>query len=84
MMKSAKDRPRGDLAGPLNRTTERRILAESEMRSNVIIIRGVSREDPAQMGLAKDDDVIEVFAADRTEPCRKGRTEGQAEPRSPC
>ena len=64
MMQSAKDRPRGDLAGPLNRTTERRILAEGEMRSNVIIIGGVSRKDPTQIGLAEDDDVIEAFAAD--------------------
>jgi hypothetical protein len=65
MMKSAKNRSCRDLPKPLSRTTERRVLAESEVRPGVIIKGGVGRKDPAQMGLAKDDDMIETFAADR-------------------
>ena len=67
MMKSAKDRSCRDLPKPLNRTTEWRVLAEDETRPGVIIIGGVGCKDPAQMGLAKDDDddVIEAFSTDR-------------------
>ena len=66
MMKSAEDRSRGDLAELLNRTTERCILGESEMRPNIIVIDGIGCKDPAQMSLAEDDDVIEAIPADRT------------------
>jgi hypothetical protein len=37
------------------------------MRSDSIVIAGVGRKDPVQMGLAEDDDVIETFAADRAD-----------------
>src|SRR4030095_8880047 len=36
------------------------------MRSDSVAIAGVGCEDPAQVGLAEDDDVIEAFPADRT------------------
>ncbi len=67
MMKSAEDRQGSDLAKPLNRTTERRVLGEREVGPDVIIIGGIRREDPQQMGLAEDDDVIEAFPADRAD-----------------
>ena len=35
------------------------------MRPDFIVIAGVGRKDPAQTGLAEDDDVIEAFTADR-------------------
>ena len=37
------------------------------MRSEFIIVAGVARKDPAQMGLTEDDDVIEAFTADRAD-----------------
>ena len=37
------------------------------MRSEFIVIAGVGRKDPAQMGLAQDDDVIKAFSADRAD-----------------
>jgi len=67
MMKSAEDWLRNSLANPLDGTTEWRILAEGEMCPDVIIIVGVGGKDPAQMGLAEDDDMIEAFAADRAD-----------------
>ena len=45
----------------------RRILVQGQMRSDSVVIAGVGRKDPAQMGLAEDDDVIEAFAADRAD-----------------
>jgi hypothetical protein len=67
MMKSAEDRLSGDLADPLDRPMARRILVQGQMRSELIVITGVGRKDPAQMGLAEDDDVIEAFPADRAD-----------------
>jgi hypothetical protein len=37
------------------------------MRSHVIVIAGVSSQNPAQMCLAQDDDVVHTLAADRTD-----------------
>jgi len=45
----------------------RRILPQGQMRSEFIVIAGVGRKDPAQMGLAQDDDVIKAFPADRAD-----------------
>ena len=46
---------------------DRRILFQGQMRSELVVIAGVGREDPAQMGLAENDDVIEAFPADRAD-----------------
>ena len=67
MMKSADDRLSSDLAEPLDRSTARRILVERQMRSEIVVIKSIVSKNPAQMRLAKDDDVIETFAADRTD-----------------
>ena len=45
----------------------RRIFIQGQMRSEFIVIAGVGREDPAQLGLAEDDDVIEAFPTDRAD-----------------
>ena len=44
----------------------RQIFVQGQMRSEFIVIAGVGRKDPAQMGLAQDDDVIKAFR--RIEP----------------
>ena len=67
MVKSAENRPRADLAAPLHGPLDRRIFEQGQMRPDFIVVAGVGREDPAQMGLAEDDDVIEAFPADRTD-----------------
>ena len=67
MMQSAEDRQCGDPANSLNRTTDRRILGQRQVGPDIIVISGVRRKDSAQMSLAKDDDVIEAFAADRAD-----------------
>ena len=67
VMKSAEDRSQSDLAELLNGTKKRRVLRKSEMRSDVVIVGGISGEDPAQMGVAEDDEVIEAFPSDRAD-----------------
>jgi hypothetical protein len=41
------------------------VLVESQMSANPIVIVGVGAEDPAQMGLAQDQDMVEAFSPDR-------------------
>jgi hypothetical protein len=64
MMKAAEDRLSSELAEPLDGPMVRRILFQGQMRSEFVVIAGVSRKDPAEMGLAEDDDVIEAFSSD--------------------
>ena len=67
MVQPAEDRPSNELAEPLDRPTARRILVQGQMRSQFVVVAGVGRKDPAQMGLAEDNDVIEAFPADRAD-----------------
>ncbi len=43
-MKPAEDRPRSELAQPLNRPMARRILVQRQMRSEFVVITGVGRQ----------------------------------------
>ena len=54
MMKSAENRPRGDVTEPLNGPTVRRILVQRQMRSEFVVITGVGRKNLAQMGFAEE------------------------------
>jgi hypothetical protein len=64
MMKSAEDRLNSQLAEALDRSMARRVLIQGQMRSDSVVIAGIGRKDPAQVGLAEDDDVIDAFPAD--------------------
>jgi len=63
-MESAEDRPRSDLAEPLDWPMGRRILVQGQMRSEFVVVGGVSGKDSPQMSVAEDDHVIEAFPAD--------------------
>ncbi len=65
MMKSAQDVLRTYGAGSLNRTIHRRILVQGPMRSNAVIIGRIVFQNPAQMFLAQDNDVVHTLAPDR-------------------
>ena len=67
MMKPAENRPSGKLAALLVRAMVRRIFIQRQMRSKFVVVSGVGRKDPSQMGLAEDDDVIEAFPVDRAD-----------------
>src|SRR6266404_1705847 len=67
MMKSAEDRPRGELTEPLDRPTDRRILRQGQMRSERVVVARVGRKDSAQMAFAEDGSVIKAFQADRAD-----------------
>ena len=46
VMKSAKDGVRFDASGPLNRERERSVFVQRPVRSDVVVIAGVSFEGP--------------------------------------
>jgi len=49
--------------GALCATPERRIFAQGEVRSNGVVIGGMSAQRAAQRRLVDDDQMIETFAA---------------------
>jgi hypothetical protein len=67
MVKPAQDGQSSELAEPLRLSTARRILPQGQVRSQFVVVAGIADKDPAQMGLAEDDDVIEAFPADRAD-----------------
>ena len=78
MMKLAENRPRRNLAEPLDWPMARRILVERQMCPEFVVIAGVRTKDPTQMHFAEDDDVIEAFAADRADqPLRMPFCQGE-------
>src|SRR5258708_36142591 len=72
VVKSAQSGACTDHTGSLNRARNRRILVQGSMRSDAIVIVGVGFQDPTQMHLAQDDDVVSTLSPDRsTQPFRK-------------
>src|ERR1700686_4800781 len=53
------------ITGSLNRA--RRILVQGSMRSDAIVIVGVGFQDPTQMHLAQDNDVVHALTPDRSD-----------------
>ena len=65
MMESAEDGLCHDVTKPVDRTRKRRVLSQSEMCPDMVVIGSISLEDQTQMGFAKDHDVIRAFSTDR-------------------
>src|ERR1700730_9767455 len=65
MMKPAKDRMRNNVSEPLNRACAGRVLLERDMRSHLVIIDGVLREDSAKVLRVERDQMISALAPDR-------------------
>src|SRR6202790_323915 len=58
---------REPITGSLNRARNRRILVQGSMRSDAIVIVGVGFQDPTQMHLAQDNDVVYTLTPDRSD-----------------
>jgi|APThiThiocy_cv2_1041547.scaffolds.fasta_scaffold15076_4 hypothetical protein len=66
-MASAKERDSDDRSRRMDRTAWTSVLGESEMVRGAIAIVGVGFVDPAQMGFARNQDVVEAFSSDRAD-----------------
>jgi hypothetical protein len=49
--------------GPLDRPTQRRILAQGQVRSYLIVVRRVRRKNLSQVRLTKDQQPVEALAS---------------------
>jgi hypothetical protein len=49
----------------LNRAMGWRVLVQGQMRSKFVVVVGVGGKDSTQVGVAKDDDMVEAFPAYR-------------------
>src|SRR5262249_39926503 len=67
VMQSTKDRVRVDDSGTLNGTKGRCIFVQRPVGSDVVVIGNIGSQDPAQMGFASDDEMIETLAPDRSD-----------------
>ena len=67
-----------------------RVLVEREMRSGSVVVVQVASQDPPQVTLAENDDVVQAFPTDRADdpldvrilPGRARRNENQLDPQS--
>jgi hypothetical protein len=66
-MESTEKRDGCERSSDLHGTTKRRVLSESQMGTSPIVIVGVGSEDPTQMGLAQDQDMVEALSPDRAD-----------------
>lgn len=64
MVQSADQRTGDDASDTLDRAGFRSVLAQCKVRPRLVVIAGVSVENPAQMVFAPDDDVVQAFVAD--------------------
>ncbi len=78
------DARRGDHSAGVScfdRSRNRRVAVQAQVRSVFVVVREVLRQDPTEMGLVKDDDMVEALPASgadelldvRTLPGRLGR-----------
>src|SRR5215216_7535961 len=78
-MKSAENRFRHDLAEPLDWSRQRRILGQSKMWPDIVVVSGIRRKNATQVILARDHDVIEALPSDRADqPLRMAILPGRA------
>ena len=66
VMQSAEERIGANAADPLNWARDRRIFVQRSVRSRLIIVRGVFAQDPAQVRLAQEDNMVDALATDRS------------------
>jgi len=67
MMEATENRLSSKPAETLDRPMAWRILAQGQMNAQFVVVGSICRKDPAQVGLAKDDNVIEALPADRAD-----------------
>ena len=66
-MKAAEDGHRYDAAPALDRPLDRGIFVERPMCPQLVIVSGIFRQNPAQMRLAQDDEMVDTLAPDRSD-----------------
>jgi hypothetical protein len=66
-VKTAKDPARCNGAESLDDAMERRVLDQRSVSSEFVVIVGIRGQDPAQLGLAQDHDMIQAVSSNRAD-----------------
>jgi hypothetical protein len=66
MMQSGKDRYGYDSPRSLNCPPQRSILPQTQVRARFVVIERIQFQDPPQVFLAENQDMIQAVAAERT------------------
>ena len=53
--------------GALYRARDWRILVQGPMRSDAVVVMGIRFQNPTQMRLAQDDEMVNTLAPDRSD-----------------
>ena len=67
MVKAAEKRSRCDGAERLDDAMERGVLGQRSMSSLLVVVSCLGGQDPAQVHLAQDHDVVQAFSPDRAD-----------------
>jgi hypothetical protein len=67
MMKSTEVGLCKDVSERLDWARTRRILCQSEMRPDLVVVSSIGFEDPAQVAFAQDHDMIQALPTDRAD-----------------
>src|SRR5512139_2688994 len=67
MVKAAKKRSRCDRAKKLGSAMERGVLGQGPVSPEAVVVVGVCAQDPAQVRLAQDHDMIQAVSPDRAD-----------------
>ena len=66
-MKSAKDGAQTNDTGALYRPRDWSILVQRAMRSDAVVVMGIRFQNPTQMRLAQNNDVVQTLTPDRSD-----------------
>src|SRR5215469_5056654 len=66
VMQSTENSMRPDATDPLNRSREWRVFVQRPVRSQIVVIAGISLQNPAEVYLAQGDHMVEALASDRS------------------
>jgi hypothetical protein len=72
MVKAAEKGPRCDGAKTLGDAMERGVLGQGSMSSLLGVVARVGGQDPAQVHVAEDHDVVQAFSSDRADEAFDG------------
>jgi hypothetical protein len=67
MMQSAEDRCGDDSSGSLHGSSQWRVLTQPQVRASLIVVERIQLQNPAQMPLAEDQDVIQTVSTHCTD-----------------
>src|SRR5512139_967069 len=67
MVKAAKKRSRCDRGKKLGSSMERSVLGQGPVSPEAVVVVGVCAQDPAQVRLAQDHDMIQAVSSDRAD-----------------